>query len=222
MKFHWIISLLVFLNIQALAQQKNIEKDSVSLNKGHAVFYHLKMPQATNKLIVAVQGCYSNGFNFVNEVYPFVSSINADVVSVENNSRPFLNTTALKSIITKANQNTQYKEIYFVGFSCNAASGIAYGLENDIQWKGIIAFMPALDRVPFSYYAFGKTFCPIVIITGSKDFGYKANKTMVDILIKYNKKQVLLIDIPNAEHDFNLPNRDETLKKAFEFINSKK
>jgi len=221
MKITYLVSFFFFWSLVALAQQKNIEKDSVAISKGHAVFYHLKSSTPTTKLIVAVQGCYSNGLNFTNEVYPFATSIQADVISVENNTKPFLNTPALKGMIAKAEKNFKYKEIYFLGFSCNAAAGIAYGLENEIAWKGIIAFMPALDRVPFSYYGFGKKFCPIVIITGNKDFGYKASQTMADILGKYSKKQVLFIDTPNAEHDFNLPTKDKVLRQAFDFINSK-
>ena len=81
--------------------------------------------------------------------------------------------------------------------------------------------MPALDRVPFSYYDFKKDFPPMAIITGSKDFTYKASKTMADILTKYNRKKIMLIDIPNASHDFNIPERAAAFTKAYDFISKK-
>lgn len=207
----------------AFAQLTSFPKDSVKTGNQHTIFYTANQSAKTNQLIVAIQGCYSDGNTFANETMPFAQQVNATLVSIENKQKTFLNTAALKAIIEKAEIENQlkYENIYFLGFSCNAASGIAYGLENDIRFKGIIAFMPALDRVPFSYYDFKKDFPPIAIITGSNDFAYKATKTIADILRKYNRKKIKLVDIPNAPHNFNIPERTEALTKAYDFINKK-
>ena len=207
----------------AFAQLTSFPKDSVKTGNQHTVFYTANQSAKTNQLIVAIQGCYSDGNTFANETMPFAQQVNATVISIENKQKTFLNTAALKAIIEKAEIENQakYENIYFLGFSCNGASGIAYGLEYDIRFKGIIAFMPALDRVPFSYYEFKKDFPPVVIITGSKDFAYNASKTMADILVKYNRRKILLIDIPDAPHDFNIAEKEAALTKAYQFINKK-
>lgn len=207
----------------AFAQLTNFPKDSVKTGNQHTVFNTANQTAKTKQLIIAIQGCYSDGNTFANETMPFAQQVNAALVSIENKQKTFLNTAAIKAIIEKAEtkNQTKYENIYFLGFSCNGASGIAYGLENDIRFKGIIAFMPALDRVPFSYYDFKKDFPSMVIITGSKDFAYKASKAMADILTKYNRKKIMLIDIPNAPHDFNIPERADALTKAYDFISKK-
>lgn len=207
----------------AFSQLMNFPKDSVKTGNEYTVFYTASQFAKKEQLIVALQGCYSDGNTFANETLPFAQQVNATLVSIENNKKVFLNTKAIQAIIekTESHYQTKYQSIYFLGFSCNAASGIAYGLENDIRFKGVIAFMPALDRVPFSYYDFKKDFAPIAIITGNKDFAYKPSKKMVEILTKYNPKNVLLLDIPNASHDFNIPERAEALNKAYNFIHKK-
>lgn len=207
----------------AFAQLTSFPKDSVKTGNQYTAFYTANQSAKTNQLIVAIQGCYSDGNTFANETMPFAQQVNATLVSIENKQKTFLNTVALKAIIEKAEIENQakYENIYFLGFSCNGASGIAYGLEYDIRFKGIIAFMPALDRVPFSYYEFKKDFPPVVIITGSKDFAYNASKTMADILVKYNRRKILLIDVPGAPHDFNIAEKEAALTKAYQFINKK-
>lgn len=205
------------------AQQINFPKDSVKTGNQYTAFYTANQSAKKKQLIIAIQGCYSDGNTFTNETMPFAKQVNAALVSIENKQKAFLNTAAIKAIIEKAETENQakYENIYFLGFSCNGASGIAYGLEYDIRFKGIIAFMPALDRVPFSYYEFKKDFPPVVIITGSKDFAYNACKTMADILVKYNRRKILLIDIPGAPHDFNIAEKEAALTKAYQFINKK-
>lgn len=207
----------------AFGQRVPFPKDSVRIGGQYIVFYKAGKTEKTRNLIVAIQGCYSDGNTFANEGNFFAVNNNAKLVSIENKQKIFLNTPAIQDIIKKIELEDQVKfdNIYYLGFSCNAASGIAYGLENDIRFKGIIAFMPALDRVPFSYYGFSKDFPPIAIITGSKDFSYKSSKTMTDILTRYNRKKILLIDIPYAQHDFNIPEREASLAKAWQFINKK-
>lgn len=207
----------------AFAQVTSFPKDSVKTGNQYTSFYTANQSAKTKQLIIAVQGCYSDGNTFANETIGFAKQTGSILISIENKQKTFLNTAAIKDIIKKneAENEVKYESIYFLGFSCNAASGIAYGLENDIRFKGVIAFMPALDRVPFSYYDFKKDFPSMVIITGGQDFAYKASITMADILTKYNRKKVMLIDIPNAPHDFNIPEREKALAKAYQFITKK-
>lgn len=218
-----LLLISVMFAYTAFPQQVAFPKDSVKTGQQQVAYYTAKNSATSKKLIIAIQGCYSNGNTFANEVSDFAKKMNANIVSIENKQKIFINTQALKDIIAKAEtyNNVKYSEIYYLGFSCNAAAGIAYGLENDIRFKGIIAFMPAVDRIPFSYYRFNKTFCPIVIITGNKDFSYNANKKMVEILSKYNPKKALLIDIPGAEHNFNVLQREQSLADALNFIKTR-
>lgn len=224
MRYFLLLSLLFSFISQLHAQQIVFPKDSIKSGEQQIVYYKMvSSSRSFKKLIVAVQGCYSDGNSFANELSIFANTINADILSIENRQKVFLNTGGIKEIIKKVSAENAYSytHLYYVGFSCNAAAGIAYGLENELGFAGIIAFMPALDRVPFSYYNFNKQFCPIVIITGNKDFGYKAGKTMSSILSKYNKRNILLIDIPGAEHSFTISEKENTLMNAYRFIDKR-
>ena len=222
MKKLTLLFITVLFAQTASAQQITFPKDSVKTGQQQIAYCSAKNSATSKTLIIAVQGCYSDGNTFANEANDFAKKVNANMLSIENKQKVFLNTQALKDIITKAeiDNGIKYDAIYYLGFSCNAAAGIAYGLENDIRFKGIIAFMPAVDRVPFSYYEFKKDFCPIVIITGSKDFSYNVNKKMAEILSKYNPKKILFIDIPGAEHNFNIVQKEQSLTDALKFINT--
>lgn len=219
--------ILVFLHICianfAFGQHINFPKDSLKIGTQYISFYKSNTTDHSKQLLIALQGCYSDGNTFANETIGFAKQIGATLISIENKQQPFLNTPVIQQIIQKIEMEngTKYERICFLGFSCNGAAGIAYGLENDIRFKGVIAFMPAVDRVPFSYYRFSKNFPRMVIITGNKDFAYKPSKTMAEVLIKYNKNNILLIDIPGAQHDFNIPEKEAVLTKAYQFINKK-
>ena len=85
----------------AFAQLTSFPKDSVKTGNQYTAFYTANQSAKTNQLIVAIQGCYSDGNTFANETVPFAQQVNATLISIENKQKTFLNTAALKPLLKK-------------------------------------------------------------------------------------------------------------------------